>query len=175
MTPEEVLNQVEKSGLRGRGGAGFPTGRKWRSAMNGQRKRGGPVYVVCNGDEGDPGAFMDRTIMEGDPHAVLEGMIIGAYALGCQPGVYLCPGRIPDGHQTPEPSPWIRPEPWGSWERTFWEPIFTLISRSIAGPGPLSAGNPRPFSPPSRVRPGNLETQICSLGGRGPLGQTNGS
>lgn len=84
--PEELITAVEKSGLRGRGGAGFPTGRKWRSAVAAQKKRGGPVYVVCNGDEGDPGAFMDRTIMEGDPHAVLEGMIIGAYALGCHQG-----------------------------------------------------------------------------------------
>ncbi len=86
LTPDEVIAQVEKSGLRGRGGAGFPTGRKWRSALAAIKKKGGPVYVVCNGDEGDPGAFMDRTIMEGDPHAVLEGMIIGAYALGCRQG-----------------------------------------------------------------------------------------
>ncbi|MBI5604833.1 MAG: NADH-quinone oxidoreductase subunit NuoF [Deltaproteobacteria bacterium] len=86
LTPDEVISQVEKSGLRGRGGAGFPTGRKWRSAVAAIKKKGGPVYVVCNGDEGDPGAFMDRTIMEGDPHAVLEGMIIGAYALGCHQG-----------------------------------------------------------------------------------------
>ncbi|HMK65393.1 MAG TPA: NAD(P)H-dependent oxidoreductase subunit E, partial [Thermodesulfobacteriota bacterium] len=86
MTREEVVAAIESSGLRGRGGAGFPTGRKWRSAVTAQKKRGGPVYVVCNGDEGDPGAFMDRTIMEGDPHAVLEGMIIGAYALGCHQG-----------------------------------------------------------------------------------------
>lgn len=86
LTPDEVIAQVEKSGLRGRGGAGFPTGRKWRSAVTAIKKKGGPVYVVCNGDEGDPGAFMDRTIMEGDPHAVLEGMIIGAYALGCHQG-----------------------------------------------------------------------------------------
>lgn len=85
-SPDEVISLVEKSGLRGRGGAGFPTGRKWRSAVAAKQKRGGPVYLVCNGDEGDPGAFMDRTIMEGDPHAVLEGMIIGAYALGCNQG-----------------------------------------------------------------------------------------
>jgi NADP-reducing hydrogenase subunit HndC len=86
LSPEELITTVEKSGLRGRGGAGFPTGRKWRSALAAKQKRGGPLYVVCNGDEGDPGAFMDRTIMEGDPHAVLEGMIIGAYALGCNQG-----------------------------------------------------------------------------------------
>ncbi|MFZ1985942.1 MAG: NADH-quinone oxidoreductase subunit NuoF [Desulfatitalea sp.] len=86
MTPEQVVNEIEKSGLRGRGGAGFPTGRKWRSALTAIKKKGRPVYVVVNGDEGDPGAFMDRTIMEGDPHAVLEGLILGAYALGAAQG-----------------------------------------------------------------------------------------
>lgn len=86
MTPEQVVAEMEKSGLRGRGGAGFPTGRKWRSALQAIKKKGRPVYVVVNGDEGDPGAFMDRTIMEGDPHAVLEGLIIGAYALGAAQG-----------------------------------------------------------------------------------------
>jgi len=86
MTAEEVVAEIEKSGLRGRGGAGFPTGRKWLSALKAIEKKGRPVYVVVNGDEGDPGAFMDRTIMEGDPHAVLEGLIIGAYALGAEQG-----------------------------------------------------------------------------------------
>lgn len=86
MTPEDVLSEIEKSGLRGRGGAGFPAGRKWRGAINAFKKNGGPVYVVVNGDEGDPGAFMDRTIMEGDPHSVLEGLILGAYALGSESG-----------------------------------------------------------------------------------------
>ncbi len=86
MTSEEVLAEIERSGLRGRGGAGFPTGRKWRSALDSVQKKGKPIYVVVNGDEGDPGAFMDRTIMEGDPHAVLEGLILGAYALGAQQG-----------------------------------------------------------------------------------------
>ncbi|MFW6080704.1 MAG: NADH-ubiquinone oxidoreductase-F iron-sulfur binding region domain-containing protein [Desulfosalsimonas sp.] len=86
MTPEQVVKEVENSGLRGRGGAGFPAGRKWRSALKAIEKKGRPVYVVVNGDEGDPGAFMDCTIMEGDPHAVIEGLIIGAYALGAQNG-----------------------------------------------------------------------------------------
>ena len=86
MTPEEVVVEVEKSGLRGRGGAGFPTGRKWRSALAAIEKKGRPVYVVVNGDEGDPGAFMDGAIMEGNPHAVLEGLILGAYALGAKEG-----------------------------------------------------------------------------------------
>ncbi|MFO8111869.1 MAG: NADH-ubiquinone oxidoreductase-F iron-sulfur binding region domain-containing protein, partial [Desulfosalsimonadaceae bacterium] len=86
MTPEEVVAEIEKSGLRGRGGAGFPAGRKWRGALAAVKKKGGPVYVVVNGDEGDPGAFMDGSIMDGDPHAVLEGLIIGAYALGAEKG-----------------------------------------------------------------------------------------
>ncbi len=86
MTPEEAVSAIEAAGLRGRGGAGFPTGRKWRAAMMARQKKGGPVYIVGNGDEGDPGAFMDRTLMEGDPHAVLEGLIIGAYCIGSNQG-----------------------------------------------------------------------------------------
>jgi NADH:ubiquinone oxidoreductase subunit F (NADH-binding)/(2Fe-2S) ferredoxin len=83
MTPEGVMEEINRSGLRGRGGAGFPTGRKWESA---RRAEGEIKYVIANGDEGDPGAFMDRALMEGDPHAVLEGMTIGAYAVGAQQG-----------------------------------------------------------------------------------------
>jgi NADP-reducing hydrogenase subunit HndC len=86
MTSEDVVVEVEKSGIRGRGGAGFPTGRKWRGALAAIKKKGRPVYVVVNGDEGDPGAFMDCMLMEGDPHAVLEGLILGAYALGAEQG-----------------------------------------------------------------------------------------
>ncbi|MDH5696561.1 MAG: NADH-quinone oxidoreductase subunit NuoF, partial [Dehalococcoidia bacterium] len=83
MTPEEVIEDVKKSGLRGRGGAGFPTGLKWEFC----RKSPGTVkYVICNADEGDPGAFMDRSLLEGDPHAVLEGILIGAYAIGANEG-----------------------------------------------------------------------------------------
>ncbi len=81
--PDAVITEIEKSGLRGRGGGGFPTGRKWRfTAAN----KGGKSYVVCNGDEGDPGAFMDRSIMEGDPHKLLEGMAIAAFAIGADEG-----------------------------------------------------------------------------------------
>jgi NADH:ubiquinone oxidoreductase subunit F (NADH-binding)/(2Fe-2S) ferredoxin/NAD-dependent dihydropyrimidine dehydrogenase PreA subunit len=79
MTPDEVLESVKNSGLRGRGGAGFPTGRKWEGC---RQAPGETKYVICNADEGDPGAYMDRSIMEGNPHCVLEGMIIGAYAVG---------------------------------------------------------------------------------------------
>ncbi len=83
MTPEQVCDQVKRSGLRGRGGAGFLTGLKWEFA----RKAAGDVkYVICNGDEGDPGAFMDRSVLEGDPHSVIEGMAIAAYAIGAKEG-----------------------------------------------------------------------------------------
>lgn len=83
MTPEEVIEQVKKSGLRGRGGAGFPTGMKWEFT----RKAHGDVkYAICNADEGDPGAFMDRSVLEGDPHSVIEGMAIAAYAIGAASG-----------------------------------------------------------------------------------------
>jgi bidirectional [NiFe] hydrogenase diaphorase subunit len=83
MSPAEVVNEVKKSGLRGRGGAGYPTGLKWATVA---RAPGGPKYVVCNGDEGDPGAFMDRSVMESDPHRVLEGMAIAAFAVGASQG-----------------------------------------------------------------------------------------
>ena len=83
MGPEGVIEAVEESGLRGLGGAGFPTGRKWKACRD---QAAAPRYVICNGDEGDPGAFMDRTILESDPHAVIEGMIIGALAVGSGQG-----------------------------------------------------------------------------------------
>ncbi|MFZ5897843.1 MAG: NADH-ubiquinone oxidoreductase-F iron-sulfur binding region domain-containing protein [Bacillota bacterium] len=82
-TPEQVIDAVIKSGLRGRGGAGFPTGRKWAFAA---AEPGPQKYIVCNGDEGDPGAFMDRSLLEGNPHAVLEGMLIAGYAVGASEG-----------------------------------------------------------------------------------------
>lgn len=81
--PEEIIEEIRRSGLRGRGGAGFPTGRKWQYCRDAP---GSPKYVICNGDEGDPGAYMDRTVLEGDPHSVLEGMAIGAYAIGASEG-----------------------------------------------------------------------------------------
>lgn len=83
MTPDEIISEVEKSGLRGRGGAGFPTGRKWRQCASYAET---PKYVVCNGDEGDPGAFMDRSMLEGDPHSIIEGLCICALAVGADEG-----------------------------------------------------------------------------------------
>jgi NADH-quinone oxidoreductase subunit F len=92
MTPEQVCQQVLASGLRGRGGGGFPTGRKWEFV---RRAPAGKKYVICNGDEGDPGAFMDRSLMEGDPHAVLEGMAIAAYAVGADEGIIYVRAEYP--------------------------------------------------------------------------------
>lgn len=83
MSPEDVIETTLKSGLRGRGGAGFPTGKKWAFS---RQAKGNPKYIICNADEGDPGAYMDRSLMEGNPHRVLEGMIIGAYAIGAEEG-----------------------------------------------------------------------------------------
>ncbi|MCR4420200.1 MAG: NADH-ubiquinone oxidoreductase-F iron-sulfur binding region domain-containing protein [Clostridia bacterium] len=85
MTPEQVITEVKKSGLRGRGGAGFPTGRKWEEARHAP---GDLKYVIVNADEGDPGAFMDRSVLEGNPHSVLEGLIIGGYAVGAREGFF---------------------------------------------------------------------------------------
>jgi NADH:ubiquinone oxidoreductase subunit F (NADH-binding)/Pyruvate/2-oxoacid:ferredoxin oxidoreductase delta subunit/(2Fe-2S) ferredoxin len=82
MKPDEIIAAIKKSGLRGRGGGGFPTGIKWESCL----KHGGERYVICNADEGDPGAYMDRSVLEGDPHSVLEGMLIAAYAIGSAQG-----------------------------------------------------------------------------------------
>ncbi|MCG2677311.1 NADH-quinone oxidoreductase subunit NuoF, partial [bacterium] len=83
MNPQQVIDEIKRSGLRGRGGAGFPTGVKWALC---RRQKEKPKYIICNADEGDPGAFMDRSLLEGNPHSVLEGMIIGAYAIGAEEG-----------------------------------------------------------------------------------------
>ena len=91
-TPEQVIDEILKSGLRGRGGAGFPTGKKWQFARASQ---GSPKFVICNADEGDPGAFMNRRVLEGDPHSVIEGMIIAAYAIGSSQGYIYCRAEYP--------------------------------------------------------------------------------
>lgn len=90
--PEEVVKDVIKSGLRGRGGGGFPTGKKWEFAMKQQSEQ---KYIVCNADEGDPGAFMDRSVLESDPFRVVEGMIIGGYAIGASEGYIYCRAEYP--------------------------------------------------------------------------------
>jgi len=92
MTPDDIIREVKTSGIRGRGGAGFPTGLKWEFAA---RSAGDVKYVLCNADEGDPGAFMDRCVLESDPHAVLEGMIIAARAIGSHQGYIYCRAEYP--------------------------------------------------------------------------------
>ncbi|HYE82859.1 MAG TPA: NADH-quinone oxidoreductase subunit NuoF [Clostridia bacterium] len=92
MTPEQVIEEIKISGLRGRGGAGFPTWFKWDAA---RKAKGTEKYVVCNADEGDPGAFMDRSVLEGDPHGLLEGMIIAGYAIGANYGYIYCRAEYP--------------------------------------------------------------------------------
>jgi NADH:ubiquinone oxidoreductase subunit F (NADH-binding) len=92
MTPEEVIKEILNSGLRGRGGAGFPTGKKWELAF---KKKSETKYLICNADEGDPGAFMDRSVLESDPCRVVEGMLIGAYAIGAVKGYIYCRAEYP--------------------------------------------------------------------------------
>jgi NADH:ubiquinone oxidoreductase subunit F (NADH-binding) len=92
MTPEKTLDEVKRSGLRGRGGAGFPTGLKWEFA---RKAAGDKKYIICNADEGDPGAFMDRSVLEGDPHTLIEGMLLGAYAIGADEGYIYCRAEYP--------------------------------------------------------------------------------
>ena len=92
MTPQDVIDTVKKAGLRGRGGAGFPTGVKWELC---RKQAGDEKYVICNADEGDPGAYMNRSELEGNPHLVIEGMIIGAYAMGARKGIIYCRAEYP--------------------------------------------------------------------------------
>ena len=92
MTPEQIIQEVKTSGLRGRGGAGFSTGLKWEFAS---KSPGDVKYALCNADEGDPGAFMDRSVLEADPHAVLEGMVIAAKAIGAHQGYIYCRAEYP--------------------------------------------------------------------------------
>jgi NADH-quinone oxidoreductase subunit F len=92
ITPEKIIDEIRKSGLRGRGGAGFPTWQKWDLC---RKAPGNEKYIVCNADEGDPGAFMDRSVLEADPHSVLEGMTIGAYAIGANQGYIYCRAEYP--------------------------------------------------------------------------------
>jgi NADH:ubiquinone oxidoreductase subunit F (NADH-binding)/(2Fe-2S) ferredoxin/NAD-dependent dihydropyrimidine dehydrogenase PreA subunit len=99
MKPEEVISEIQSSGLRGRGGAGYPTGQKWENC---RRAPGETKYVICNCDEGDPGAFMDRSLLEGNPHSILEGILIGAYAIGAGRGFIYVRHEYPLAHEHAE-------------------------------------------------------------------------
>ncbi len=95
MTPEDVIAEMKESGLGGRGGAGFPTWFKWNAARGSKTPDGGKKYLICNADEGDPGAFMDRAVLESDPHCVLEGMLIAAYAIGAETAIFYVRAEYP--------------------------------------------------------------------------------
>jgi NADH:ubiquinone oxidoreductase subunit F (NADH-binding)/(2Fe-2S) ferredoxin/Pyruvate/2-oxoacid:ferredoxin oxidoreductase delta subunit len=99
MNPQEVIGEIKASGLKGRGGAGYPTGRKWENC---RQAPGEPKYIICNCDEGDPGAFMDRSLLEGNPHSILEGMLIGAYAIGASQGFIYVRQEYPLAHKNAE-------------------------------------------------------------------------
>ena len=154
MTPEQVVEEVERSGLRGRGGAGFPTGRKWRSALRAVEERGRPVYVVVNGDEGDPGAFMDRTIMEGDPHAVLEGLIIGAYALGAEKGYLYVRAEYPLAIQHLE-SAMVQARAYGLLGENILGTGFSFDARINRGAGAFVCGESTALFTSIEGKPGN--------------------
>lgn len=91
-SPEDILSTLERAGERGRGGAGFPTGKKWRSCA---QAKGEPRYVIANGDEGDPGSFIDRVLMENDPHGVVEGILLCGYAVGANQGIVFIRSEYP--------------------------------------------------------------------------------
>ena len=99
MSPQEVIVEIKASGLKGRGGAGYPTGRKWENC---RQAPGEPKYIICHCDEGDPGAFMDRSLLEGNPHSILEGMLIGAYAIGASQGFIYVRQEYPLAHKNAE-------------------------------------------------------------------------
>ncbi len=119
-----------KSGLRGRGGAGYPTGLKWSTVA---KSVGTQKYVICNADEGDPGAFMDRSVLESDPHRVLEGMLIAAYAVGASEGYIYVRAEYPLAIKRLARSRSARRSEPGCWEPTFAEPVS--ISGSTCGWG----------------------------------------
>ena len=141
MQPGEVLDEVVRSGLRGRGGAGYPTGLKWSTVA----KAAGPAgkYVVCNADEGDPGAFMDRSVLESDPQRVLEGMAIAGYAVGAEPRVHLRAGRVSRSRSSGCAARSARPSGTTSSAPASPSRRSASTSRSASGPAPSCAGRRR--------------------------------
>ena len=164
--PQQVIDTVLASGLRGRGGAGFPTGKKWQFTADAVSPDG-VKYVCCNADEGDPGAFMDRSVLEGDPHTILEAMTIAGYAVGAHQGY------ITSGPSTPSPSsgwrpPSGRPRSTACWAKTSLTPALTLIWSCAWAPAPLSAARRPPSCAPSRAT-GASPRPAPLPGGEGPV------
>ena len=170
MTPEAILAEVSASGLRGRGGGGFPTGQKWEVCAKDKRT---PKYIICNGDEGDPGAFMDRSVIEADPHAVLEGMAIGGQAIGGRHGFIYIRHEYPLAIKRIEIAIGQAREYGLLGEDILGTGFSISTSRSSRAPARSSAAKKRPSSPPSRAR------SPCPASGRptrpeGPLGIADG-
>ena len=117
MTPDSVIETISDSGLRGRGGGGFPTGLKWKLARKSQNDK---KLVICNADEGDPGAFMDRSVLEGDPHTVIEGMAIAGYAIGSDQGYVYVRAEVSAGGRTPAGSHRRCKSEWHFGEKHLW-------------------------------------------------------
>ncbi len=145
---QEVLETVKSSGLRGRGGAGFPTWRKWLTCRETESSE---RYLICNADEGDPGAFMNRSLIEGDPHAVLEGMLIAAYAIGASQGYIYIRAEYPLAIERLQNGDRRHARGSVCWARISWGAVSTSTSRSRRAPAPLSAARRPPSSPPSRA------------------------
>jgi (2Fe-2S) ferredoxin len=142
MTPEQIIEELKISGLRGRGGAGFPTWLKWDIA----RKVPGDIkYMVCNADEGDPGAYMDRSTIEGDPHSIIEAMVIGGYVIGFIKDMYISGQNIP-WLSTGFGSPLNRLKNMASLAKTSSVPVSILILKSVLVPVPLFAVRKLPLS-----------------------------
>ena len=136
MTPDEVIDEVLKSGLRGRGGAGFPTGLKWRFASDNRGKV--KKYVCCNADEGDPGAFMDRSLLEGDPGAIIEAMTIAAYAIGADEGYIYVRAEYPTAISRLQIAI-DQAKSMACSARTSWAPVSTSSCRCASAPARSSA------------------------------------
>ena len=137
MTPAEVIEEVITSGLRGRGGAGYPTGLKWGTVAKHPADK---KFVVCNADEGDPGAFMDRTVLESDPHRILEGMAIAAYAIGADAGLHLRAGRVSAGDRAASDRHSSRPSAWACSGSQIFESPFNFKIDLRIGAGAFVCG-----------------------------------
>ena len=141
MTPEAVVEEVKKSGLRGRGGAGFPTGMKWGFL---DKASGKPCYLVCNADESEPGTFKDRVLMDKIPHRLIEGVITSSYALGSRTSYIYVRGELMWVIRKLE-KPWRRPMPMGFWGAIFWAQAMIWIFIFIPVAGPIFVAKIVPF------------------------------
>lgn len=136
MMPEAIIDEVKKSGLRGRGGAGFPTGVKWESC---RKAKGSMKYIICNADEGDPGAYMDRSLIEGNPFSILEGMLIGAYAIGANHGIVYVRDEYPIAVQTMR-NAIDQAERWGLLGDNIFDSGFDFSIQIVRGAGAFVCG-----------------------------------